>query len=107
MLLHLDVAGDVGHRVGIEYVFSRSEQLRGHVAETGFLDHLEALGLCSPAKRSGLSAWAGYSTERLPHELWQSLLVRRLNHVKLVLSPDAPPQAKAYLSFHHVPRTRR
>ncbi|HEX8271362.1 MAG TPA: hypothetical protein VF615_01850 [Longimicrobiaceae bacterium] len=97
-MLHLDVGEDgVQPRVGLEYVLERGGQIRGRLHETEFLDHLVELGLCTAAKREGLLAWPGYSFEDFAHELWPSLVKRRVNHVKLVYEPRRPPEAKAYL----------
>ena len=97
-MLHLDVGGDaVQPRVGLEYVLERGGQIRGRLHETGFLDRLVELGLCTAAKRDGLPAWPGYSFEDFAHELWPSLVKRRVNHVKLVYEEGRALQAKAYL----------
>ncbi len=97
-MLHLDVDGDaVQPRIGLEYVLERGGQIRGRLHETGFLDRLVELGLCTAAKRDGLLAWPGYSFEDFAHELWPSLVKRRVNHVKLVYEEGRTPQAKAYL----------
>lgn len=97
-MLHLDVGGDgVQPRIGLEYVLERGGQIRGRLHETEFLDRLVELGLCTAAKRDGLLAWPGYSFEDFAHELWPSLVKRRVNHVKLVYEPGRPPEAKAYL----------
>lgn len=97
-MVHLDVGEDaVQPRIGLEYVLERGGQIRGRLHETGFLDRLVELGLCTAAKRDGLLAWPGYSFEDFAHELWPSLVKRRVNHVKLVYEQGRPPQAKAYL----------
>jgi hypothetical protein len=97
-MLHLDVGGDgVRPRIGLEYVLERGGQIRGRLRETGFLDRLVELGLCTAAKREGLLAWPGYSFENFAHELWPSLVKRRVNHVKLVYEEGRPPEAKGYL----------
>lgn len=97
-MLHLDVGGDgVQPRIGLEYVLERGGQISGRLRETGFLDRLVELGLCTAAKRDGLLAWPGYSFENFAHELWPSLVKRRVNHVKLVYEEGRPPEAKGYL----------
>ncbi len=97
-MLHLDVGGDgVQPRIGLEYVLERGGQIRGRLRETEFLDRLVELGLCTAAKRDGLLAWPGYSFENFAHELWPSLVKRRVNHVKLVYEEGRPPGAKGYL----------
>jgi hypothetical protein len=100
-LVHLDVGVDVGAAVGLEYVFDRPPQVRGVLPQGAFLDALVAEGLCTPEKRVALSAWPGCSLERFAHELWQSLAIRRVNHVKVVFDGDRAALAKGYLSLHH------
>lgn len=97
-MVHLDVEGDgVRPRIGLEYVLERGGQIRGRLLEAGLLDRLVELGLCTAARRDGLLAWPGYSFEDFAHELWPSLVKRRVNHVKLVYEEGRPPEAKGYL----------
>lgn len=107
-MLHLDVLeGALLPRLGVEYTLDRHAQIRGRIAEQAFLDALAERGLCEPARRDALAAWPGYELRTLRHELWPSLLARRVNCIKLVHEPDRVPQMKAYLlAFHqpHVPR---
>jgi len=100
-LVHLDVGADVGRAVGLEYVFDRPPQVRGVLPQGAFLDALVGEGLCTPEKRAALAAWPGCSLERFAHELWQSLVIRRVNHVKVVFDGDHAALAKGYLSLHH------
>lgn len=101
-LLHLDVAADgVRPRVGLEYVFGRREQVRGTLPDRAFLRHLANAGLCTADEAAALAAFPGCDTRQLPHELWRSLVVRRVNHVKLVLDGDRAPEAKGYLVLHN------
>ena len=73
--------------------------------------------MCLPGKAAGLLAWTGITHERLYRELWppgliaakalwgggvSSTFCRWLHHMKIVLEPDAPPAAKAYLAVSHV-----
>jgi hypothetical protein len=108
-MVHLDLLpdGGVAPALGLEFTFARRPQLEGRIAERGLLDALVARGLCDPGKRDALAAWPGYRVETLPHELWPSLVVRRLNHVKVVCTPAGVVDAKAYLCFHHEYRSRR
>lgn len=106
-MAHLDVDGEVLPRVGIEYTLRRPEQLRGTVVETGFLDHLVALGLCAPERRPGLTQWSGHTVAALRHELWQSVMLRRLNCIKLVHVPGRAAEAKGYLRAEWRPLARR
>jgi hypothetical protein len=101
-LLHLDVGADgVRPRLGLEYVFGWKEQARGRLAETAFVRHLARRGLCTGEEAAALAAFPGCATEHLPHELWRSLVVRRVNHVKLVFDGSRPAEAKGYLVLHN------
>jgi hypothetical protein len=88
-------------RLGLEYVFGPREQARGRLAETAFVRHLARRGLCTADEAAALAAFPGCTTEQLPHELWRSLVVRRVNHVKLVFDGALPPEAKGYLVLHN------
>ena len=72
--------------------------------------------LCLPQKAIGLLAWGGITHERRYPDLWPAQLITRrslrggnesstfcrwLHHIKIVLEPDAPPTAKAYLAVSH------
>jgi hypothetical protein len=72
--------------------------------------------LCLPQKAIGLLAWSGITHERRYPELWPAQLITRrglrggdesstfcrwLHHIKIVLEPDVPPAAKAYLAVSH------
>ena len=107
-MLHLDVLeGALLPRLGVEYTLDRRTQIRGRVAEHAFLDALAERGLCEPERRDALLAWPGYELLTLRHELWPSLMARRVNCIKMVHEPDREPQMKAYLlTFHqpHLPR---
>jgi hypothetical protein len=107
-MLHLDVLeGALLPRLGVEYTLDRYTQIRGRIAEQPFLDTLAERELCEPERRDALLSWPGYELLTLRHELWPSLLARRVNCIKLVHEPDRPPQMKAYLlTFHqpHLPR---
>ncbi|HEX8691488.1 MAG TPA: hypothetical protein VF746_03540 [Longimicrobium sp.] len=100
-LVHLDLdAGGVLGRLGLEYVFGRRTQVRGEICEAAFLDHLVGAGLCTAQERDAMAAFPGAAREQLPHELWKSLVVRRVNHVKLVFDAGRV-EAKAYLCLHN------
>ncbi|MEO8561612.1 MAG: hypothetical protein ABI601_06030 [bacterium] len=106
-LVHIDIATTVLPRLGIEHRFRRGAQLRGVVAERAFLDRLVDAGLSTAAKREGVLEWPGCSAASMPHELWDSVVLRRLNHVKLTYAQDCEPEAKAYLYATHVVRGTR
>lgn len=106
-MLHLDIDERNGFiaRVGMERQFPWASQLTGRlgVNERAFLDALTAGGLCTPAKRDALLEWPGRSVAIMPHELWWSVIERRINHVKFVYEPESAIEAKGYLFARHRP----
>jgi hypothetical protein len=100
-LVHLDVGGTVLPVVGLEYPCSRPEQMRGRIAEAAFLDHLVEAGLCDPGRRAALEGWPGYAPHRFGHQLWESLVRRRINHAKITLDDEGQLSAKIYLVVEH------
>jgi hypothetical protein len=100
--LSIDVGETIGTRVGIEY------KLTGHLRNdqprwAAFLGHLVARGACSEEAREAVLAWPGASVVRLPHLLWPTPLVRKINHLKIVQEAVGPAQAKAYLLARYDP----
>jgi hypothetical protein len=93
--LDIDVSETVHPAIGLEYFFLR--QLAQELRESRWLDELVRRGLCAPEKCAGLLEWPGHAPTRLAHLERPGLLVRRTNHVKLVLPPEGPLLAKAYL----------
>jgi hypothetical protein len=55
--------------------------------------------MCLPVKRDALLKWTMVKTHTFPGERLPSVLVRRLNHIKIVYVSEQPPQAKGYLLF--------
>jgi len=100
-LLHLDLGAQVLPRLGLEMVFDRRAQTRGVLAEGAFMRWLVRHGLCTAPEAAALAGFPGCGIERLPHQLWRSMVMRRVNHVKLVIDGAGPPRAKAYLVLHH------
>ena len=114
--LHLDVGEAVAPVLGLEIVFEARREPRREPRWAVLLDGLVADGLCTPEKRAGILAYAGYETSaasglafpptlaaaaaaRGPEVI--SMWVRKLFHVKLVSRPDRAPEAKGYLSVTH------
>ena len=107
-VVHLDVdAGGVAPRVGWELKLDRRAQLSGSLRERAFAARLVDAGLADAAKAEALAAWPGWTVEALPHQLWESVVVRRVNHVKVVLEEGGAREAKAYLCARHAPRRPR
>lgn len=106
-LLHVDVGARTGPRAGAEICFDRSHQLRATTRERDLLDRLCALGLSTTAKRDAMLQWPGHAAVRFAHEVGDSLVVRRINGIKLVFV-GASIEAKTYLTaFHEVRRSVR
>ena len=106
-IVHIDVGADVAPTIALELPFTRAPQRGGRLAEVAVLDTLVATGVCDPAKRDALLAWPLRVVSTMPHELWPSVMTRRLNHVKLVWRADGIVEAKAYLAMSHRPIVRR
>lgn len=84
--------GAVGdHRI------DRKAQFGGRLREAPFLDHLVDRGLCSKTQREALGEWPGGMTMQMRHQLWRAVVLRRVNHIKLVHRPGQPLGVKAYL----------
>jgi hypothetical protein len=103
--VHLDAHdGGPGPRLGVEVPFQRRAQLEGHIREAAWVASLPGV---APEKAAALARWPGWSSPVLPHQPWRSLLVRRVNHVKLLFHEGCAPQAKAYLAARHSARANR
>ncbi|MET0553738.1 MAG: hypothetical protein ABW221_11915 [Vicinamibacteria bacterium] len=102
-VLHLDLGPEVRPRLGLEYPFTRAGQGHGRLAEDRLLVDLVARGWCAPHTLDAVRAWPGRSIEVLRHQIWQSRVARRLNHVKIAYAAGEPVAAKAYLCAHHEP----
>ena len=105
--IDVEAGGEIGPAIGLEYLFRRDAQTHATLAEHAFLDALVARALCTPARRAALAAFPLARYTVLPHELWESVLHRRVNHVKLTFERDAIRDAKAYLAIGYLPRRRR
>jgi len=99
-MLHVDLDGEILPKLGVEYTLERREQVRGRLVETCFLDRLVELGLCAADKRDALASWPGHAVRALPHELWTSVVARRVNCIKVLIHAGGPPEAKGYLLTH-------
>ncbi|MEU8540739.1 hypothetical protein AB0C52_12280 [Streptomyces sp. NPDC048717] len=102
LTLDLDVAAGIRPRLGVEYMF-HSRLRQGAPPPWGrALNRLSRLGLCRPELAgsllrfgtSGPGPGAGDPAGGSPGGAgtW-----RRLNHLKVVHTPDEPPEAKCYL----------
>lgn len=108
----LDAGARIYPQIGLEGFLDRQPNEESRWFE--LFDLLVAQKLCTPSKRDALLSWPGYCVPcdcQLPWPkdlLVESLLNRpdrftvigrRLSHVKLILSPDSPPEAKGYFGF--------
>jgi len=100
-VVNLDVGGEIGARVGLEYVLSAASQLRGRILERELLEHLVKSGHSSAAKCDALRAWPATSLLAMRHELWRSRVCRRVNHLKLSFAEPGALEVKAYLAASH------
>ena len=100
LALHVDFAPALGPAIGIEIAIDGHP--RYSASWQRLLHGLLARGLCDGAQLDGLMDWPSVRsfTEDSPADApWSAFrgIVRRINHVKLVLHPQRPPIAKAYL----------
>jgi hypothetical protein len=104
--LSFDIGSVISSRVGMDgsFILQPNREPRW----TELLDRLVERGLCTPEKRDGVLAWAGYDSLRTAPEQWpaesrgaNNFCVRALSHIKIVGEVGRPPHAKAYLAFCH------
>jgi hypothetical protein len=92
--VNLDIASEVGPRIGIEYYFpappASDERWRT------LFDALVAAGACTAEKRAALEAWPSCATREPARGM---LRIDRELLVKVVYETGAPLRAKAYLPF--------
>jgi hypothetical protein len=105
-VLDLDIGSSVRPEIGLEFMFRRETQARGRLCDAALLDRLVEHEWCRDAQRRAFETWPGSTHTIMPHELWESVLYRRLNHVKVTFAVDRIRDVKAYLSIGHAPRTR-
>jgi hypothetical protein len=114
--LDLDIFDDgrLAPRLGVELYQRTNPDLSHRMVE--LINKLTDANLSIPQKSVGLLAWCGITHERCYGDLWpagllslkalrggseSSTFCRWLHHVKIVLDPNAPPAAKAYLAVSH------
>lgn len=111
--LDIDVGEGVRPKIGLECILLGGDLDKARWRR--WLDHLVARGLCTPAKREGLVAWIGASSQREQLEAWPENLVRftqshpdrvsamsrKVNHLKFIHQPGQPLQVKAYLAIKY------
>ena len=93
--VQLDVSDQISRRIGIET--SGDPDPASHDAWWAVIARATALGLCTPEKQNGLTNWMGTTRQTVPASGLPYLLHRVISHVKLVIDPGKPLEAKAYL----------
>jgi hypothetical protein len=114
--LALDVGAAVRPRLGFE-CFLEPGGRPSVTCWTPFLEYLMDQGIALEPKCRALLTYPGHLDERFDGDLWPSglhalstllgpgtvsVLLRTINHVKLVLDPKGPLEAKAYLAVRHL-----
>jgi hypothetical protein len=100
--LHLDVGEQVYPQIGVEPNFRAgcwSRQPPKEKRWEGQFEELERHGLVVPEKKRALLAWVGHQSFG-PGEK-ETLLLRGLSHLKVVLRADGEALAKAYFGIAH------
>ena len=107
-MVHLDVGTRMGPAIGLEYSLERWAQVvDGCFREASFLDYLVNQDYCSPTQRDALEAWPGVMKTRTRYQLWTTLVVRTVNHIKLVYRSGHPLEVKAYPGVEFAAITKR
>ncbi|MFE4971347.1 hypothetical protein ACFRAR_04430 [Kitasatospora sp. NPDC056651] len=98
LTLDLDVTAHAQDRVGIEYMFRSRLRPGTPPPWEQALNRLTALGLCRPQAAAALRRFnAAHPAPSAPPDEAHTRTWRRLNHLKVVHTPDRPPEAKCYL----------
>lgn len=116
--IDLDIGDGVLPQIGLEFTnpnrFQRQwwQEMLARLVDAGF---------CLPARRNALLEWQGYTNETANPDVWPNdlvktdhlvppiycLIVRFINHLKVVYKPDQPIEAKAYFAAKQVCTDRR
>ena len=110
--LNFTVDNTVLPKIGIECEFIN--QPKTNSKWSLFLHYLVKNRLCTPDKRDGFLNWPGASRENPNKELWSTdlvrtstflgsratcILLRQLNHIKVVYQPNTSLEVKGYMWF--------
>lgn len=111
VVLHITITEEgVDQKIGIECSFSPN---RYHLETqwATFLDYLVQKGVCLSEKKEALLSFSGVEQEnehndfdlasyqvsaKIQNDAFSSALVRFISHIKIIYTPDAPIEAKAY-----------
>ncbi len=105
----LDVInGEISPKIGIECYLTEHNP-RKEARWPLLLEHLVKMGQCMPNKREALLMWYGGQYNLLPQEqegyfvdgpYSRNVLVRCINHIKVVIHPNSSYETKAYLCIN-------
>jgi hypothetical protein len=111
VVLHITITEEgVDQKIGIECSFS-PDLYHLETRWSAFLDYLIKKGVCLPEKKEALLSFSGVEQEdqtndftlisyevsaKIPDDNFSRALVRYISHIKLIYTPNAPIQAKAY-----------
>lgn len=107
LCLHIDIGREgIYPRLGLELLYDDLDPWKRQPdREPRWYQLLERLvegGICTPSKRDALLAWPGFSrSESATH---RGVLLRGLQHIKLVWTPDGKLEAKAYFGAGFTPQ---
>jgi hypothetical protein len=104
----LDITRDgIAPRAGLEASFVRGPHREPRWKN--LFDRLVDQGLCAAEKRDAVFAWPGQESFWAAPGRWpaeaaglEGICVRSVSHLKLVVRPGQPPEAKVYLLFGRV-----
>lgn len=116
--IDLDIGDGVLPQIGLEFTNPNRFQRQWWQE---MLDRLVEAGFCLPARRNALLEWQGYTNETANPDIWPNdlvqtshlvppiycLIVRFINHLKVVYKPGQPIEAKAYFAAKQVCTNRR
>ncbi|MBE7514163.1 MAG: FAD-binding oxidoreductase [Anaerolineales bacterium] len=104
--LYIDVGTALLPRAGLEARLTPGKSATAEDAAARWqtlLDRLVEAGLAAPDKGAGMLAWEGATTGTLPGETAPARLWRMISHIKIVIAPQRPLEAKGYLSMFSQP----
>jgi hypothetical protein len=100
-LLQIDIGSSWHGGLGLEYGLALDGTGSTRLDQAQFLDALTRSGVLGPAQRGALERWSARERRVLPHQLWPSQVVRRINHVKVVHRGGGSVDVKVYLALSH------
>jgi hypothetical protein len=106
LCLHIDIGREsIYPRVGLELLYNNLQPWKRQPHREprwySLFDRLVEQGVCLPSKREAILAWPGYS--RIESAVTPGILLRGLQHIKIVCTPNGPLEAKAYFGATFTP----